>query len=248
MTTEGLKREFLDPSGWTRSQRERAPLRVDGRPVPWFTYGAIEFLQRVVRSADRVFEYGAGYSTLWWQDRVAKVCSVEHDSEWCERLRPSLKANAALFEIGADCAMEFEAMVEFVPFFERTRRTEWSYDADRIVRRGLSDERFIAYARKIAEVDGPFDFIVIDGMARRLCTFVAVKYLKPDGFVIFDNSNRGDYDLAYTLLDENGFRHIPFWGLVPGANFLTCTSFFTRCIDRLPGCAFVGNSFGLPEY
>ena len=93
-----------------------------------------------------------------------------------------------------------------------------------------------------------FDFVVVDGMARRLCTYAAIARVEADGFIVLDNSNRSDYDLAYTLLDEAGFRQIPCWGLVPGADFMTCTSFFTRSFARLPSAAFGGNGFGLPEY
>lgn len=248
MKIEELQRLFLQPSGWARSQAEQAPVRATGEALPWFTYGAIEFLQRVVRRTDQVFEYGAGYSTLWWQDQVQRVCSVEHDLQWCDRLRPRLKPHADLQTVGAERPVAPEVQALLQPFFARKRRTHWPYDGARIVRRGLADEPFMAYAHQIAQAGGPFDFVVVDGMARRLCTWMAIRHLKDDGFVVLDNSNRSDYDLAYTLLEEAGFRQIPFWGLVPGADFLTCTSFFTRSIARLPSGAFGGNSFGLPEY
>jgi hypothetical protein len=245
---EELQRLFLQPSGWLRSQLEEAPVRADGAPLPWFTYGAIEFLHRVVRPGDHVFEYGAGYSTLWWQARVQRVCSVEHDAAWCDRLRARLAPNVDLQARGADAPASPGAQARLAPFFARPRRTAWSYEPERVVRRGLADEPFVAYAHRIAEAGGAFDFVVVDGMARRLCTYAAIEHVKPDGFVVLDNSNRSDYELAFTLLEEAGFRQIPFWGLVPGAAFQTCTSFFTRSMARLPTGAFVGNSFGLPEY
>lgn len=248
--TEELQRLFLEPSGWQRSLAEAAPVRADGSPLPWFTYGAIEFLQRVVRPADSVFEFGAGYSTLWWQAHVQKVASVEHDMQWCERLRPRLRPHVQLQALGANAPASLQAQARLAPFFARRRRTDWPYDVERVVRRGLADEPFVAYAHQAVEAAGEFgfDFVVVDGMARRLCTYIAIQLLKPDGFIVLDNSNRSDYDLAYTLLDEAGFRQLPFWGLVPGANFMTCTSFFTRSVARLPSGAFAGNSFGLPEY
>lgn len=248
MTIENLTELFLKPSGWVRSQVEDAPLNASGESLPWFTYGAIEFLNQVVKPTDCVFEYGAGFSTLWWQDKVNRVYSVEHDQAWCERLRKKLQPNVSLFNVEIDQPISPDNMAHLAPFFKRQRRTDWPYDPEKIIRRGLADERFLAYAHHILDLGDLFDFIVIDGMARRLCTFLAVNYVKPTGFIIFDNSNRSDYDLAYTLLEEAGFRQIPFWGLVPGANFLTCTSFFTRSIERLPSSVFVGNSFGLPEY
>jgi hypothetical protein len=247
-TTAKLDELFLEPSGWNRSQAEQAPLRADGQPLPWFTYGAIEFLQRVVRPGDSVFEYGAGHSTLWWQQRVQRVVSVEHDPAWCEHLRPRLRPQVQLQAIGADWPVSAQAAARMAPFFARPRRLSWPYDAARVVRRGLADEPFQAYAHHLAEAGGEFDFIVVDGMARRLCTYLAIQQVKADGFIVLDNSNRSDYDLAYALLDEAGFRQLPFWGLVPGADFMTCTSFFTRSMSRLPRADFGGNSFGLPEY
>lgn len=248
LVTRRLKNMFLEPSGWLLSQAELAPLRANGEPLPWFTYSAIEFLQRVVLPTDKVFEYGAGYSTLWWQENVDKVISIEHDAVWCERLRPRLKHHVQLVNVEAEQLITSEALAYLTPFFDRKRRTDWPYDTQRITRRGLDDDRFLAYAYQIVEAREIFDFIIIDGMARRLCTFLAINYIKPSGFIILDNSNRSCYDLAYILLEEAGFKQIPFWGLVPGANFFSCTSFFTRSLERLPSCAFAENSFGLPEY
>jgi len=224
---------FLQPVGWLQSKVEQAPVGGDGQPLPWFTYGAIELLQQVVRPDDRVFEFGAGYSTLWWQKNVAEVYSVEHDGQWCERLRPLLKSNAHLETSPIDKSVGEAALASVAAFFERERRSDWPYDATRVIRRGLCDDRFVAYATHIDDVGGDFDFIVIDGMARRLCTWTALRHLKPDGFIVLDNSNRSDYDLAYIILAEAGFRQIPCWGLVPGADFHTCTSFFTRSLEQL---------------
>lgn len=249
--TSGLNTLFLEPSGWVRSRVERAPQRKDGSPLPWFTYSAIEFLHQIVRPSDRVFEYGAGHSTLWWQEHVAAVVSVEHDLQWIDQIKSRLRPNAHLEAKPIDAPYASAHMQQAADFFRRERRTTWTYDAEKIVRRGLNDERFIGYATFIMEADtagAGFDIIVVDGMARRLCTWMALRHLKPNGIVIIDNSNRSDYDLAYKLLAEAGFRQIPFWGLVPGADFMTSTSFFVRSLDRLPSGDFSGNSFGLPEY
>ncbi len=246
-TLDPLKRQFLTPSGWERSLQEQRPVRADGRALPWFTYGAIEFLDRVVDGGMRVFEYGAGYSTLWWQ-RAALVHSVDHDPDWVQELGPELEANAVLtlLEQGAPADLSAQAYLE--KYHKRPRRTTWDYEPDRIVRRGLEDDSFLAYAAHVQKSRLDYDVIIIDGMARRLCTEFAVDCLTERGFIILDNSNRSDYDAAFDILSEAGFFQIPFWGLVPGANFLTCTSIFARRTDFLPDARFRPNSFGLPEY
>lgn len=42
----------------------------DGNSIPWFTYPAIEYLSHLDLSGCSVFEYGSGFSTLFWLQRV----------------------------------------------------------------------------------------------------------------------------------------------------------------------------------
>jgi len=245
----GLESLFLQPSGWSRSLVEQRPVRADGTPVPWFTFAAIEFLERIVRRTDRVFEYGAGNSTLWWQSRVSSVASVEHDLAWTQALQPRLGENVVLRHVPQYQLCEVAQMPVVEHFQTRMRRTDWpSYDAAKIVRRGLDDEGFTGYAAAISESPTPYDIVIIDGMARRLCAEFAVRHVDKDGIIILDNSNRRDYDAAFDILQEAGFRQIPFWGLVPGADFMTCTSIFTRTLSRLSSAEHRTNTLGLPEY
>jgi hypothetical protein len=58
----------------------------NGNPVPWYTYPAIEFLDRLDFSESTVFEYGSGNSSLWWSGRSHRVISVESDAEWHGRI------------------------------------------------------------------------------------------------------------------------------------------------------------------
>lgn len=87
---------FLQASGWLESYRRKVPVSKDG-PLPWFTYAAIAFLQGRIGPDLTVFEYGAGYSTLWWASRVARVASCENDRAWYERMLTQCPANVTLF-------------------------------------------------------------------------------------------------------------------------------------------------------
>ena len=88
-----LKDRSLD-EGWLRSFRVGRPVDVAGNPVPWIAYPAIRFLETRVGADLKVFEYGAGNSTLWWAKRVARVISCESDAAWAEEVRASLPGNA----------------------------------------------------------------------------------------------------------------------------------------------------------
>jgi len=38
-----------------------------------------------------VFEYGSGFSTLFWLERVKEIVSVEHDKVWFEKIFEKVK-------------------------------------------------------------------------------------------------------------------------------------------------------------
>jgi hypothetical protein len=73
---------LLHEQGLFRTIRLGRPVAPDGTPIPWFTYPAIAFLDQFDLSQLDVFEYGSGYSTLYWQSRAKSVVSIEHDSKW----------------------------------------------------------------------------------------------------------------------------------------------------------------------
>jgi hypothetical protein len=53
------------------------------RPVvPWITFPAIRFLRSVLTPKSRVFEWGAGMSTIWFERVCGEVHSVEDDPGW----------------------------------------------------------------------------------------------------------------------------------------------------------------------
>ena len=54
--------------------------------LPFFTPGAIEFMESVVSPEFKAFEWGAGASTVWLARNVAQTVSVEHQQEWCDQV------------------------------------------------------------------------------------------------------------------------------------------------------------------
>lgn len=54
--------------------------------LPWFSFGAIEFLKKHVRREHAVFEFGSGGSSFFFARRAASVLSVENDSVWQQRV------------------------------------------------------------------------------------------------------------------------------------------------------------------
>ena len=82
--------------GHWRSVVSTRPVDGRGEPIPWFTYPAIEFLVQFDFSRLRVFEFGAGQSTLFWEKRAESVTSVESNPKWHDRVRAGTGATVTL--------------------------------------------------------------------------------------------------------------------------------------------------------
>lgn len=87
------KPSYLKDVGWFVSLNKSIPVDKDGAAVPWYTYGAIDFLSGRISREMAVFEYGSGNSTIWWAERVSRVVSCEHDEEWFLKLKEQVPDN-----------------------------------------------------------------------------------------------------------------------------------------------------------
>ena len=54
--------------------------------LPWFSFGAIHYLQQCLRAEHTVFEFGSGGSSFFLARRTASVLSVESDAQWHDRI------------------------------------------------------------------------------------------------------------------------------------------------------------------
>ena len=89
----GIQREPIGGKGWLKTRHLRIPMDQNGEPLPWYTYPAISFLATKALDGLSVFEFGSGYSTLWWARRVKHVTSCEHNPEWFQTMQGKLPAN-----------------------------------------------------------------------------------------------------------------------------------------------------------
>jgi hypothetical protein len=175
--------------------------------VPWFTYPAIEALKNWDLSDKRVFEYGSGYSTLFWASRAKEVISVEENPQWHQKVAGLAPANAKIILAPID-----EAKNEYHPSAETLAE-------------------FARYAEAIDQAGGRFQIIVIDGYARSRvryqCAQAALPHLDDNGLVILDNS---DWLPGTALfLRQSGLIEVDLSGPVPGnENHQTTSFFFTR--------------------
>ncbi len=76
-----------------RTIDEKVCIDRDGNPLPWYTYPAIEYLRQFDYKDKKVFEFGCGFSSLFWALRAQKVVSVEDKEEWFARWQKEFNAD-----------------------------------------------------------------------------------------------------------------------------------------------------------
>lgn len=84
------------------------------------------------------------------------------------------------------------------------------------------------YSKKVADFVQRFDIIIIDGRERVNCAINSLNALKDDGLIVWDNSDREEYEEGYQFLFSKGFRKIEFIGMVPSLNLKNETGIFYR--------------------
>lgn len=76
---------YLSEIGWFNAFEKNTPVDSHNKPLPWFTYSFIDFLQDRLPDGLRIFEYGSGSSTRYFAEHGAEIVSVEHDKSWFEK-------------------------------------------------------------------------------------------------------------------------------------------------------------------
>jgi len=92
-----FEKSYLQESGWLESAISGKIVDENGLPLPWLTLPFIHFLEPRLQKRFHIFEYGSGYSTLFYASRVKTIYAVEHDREWYEKVKQDLPENATIF-------------------------------------------------------------------------------------------------------------------------------------------------------
>jgi predicted O-methyltransferase YrrM len=134
--------------------------------LPWFSYGAIDFLRSFLQSEMSVFEYGSGGSTLFFARAAGSVVCTENDARWLEKVDQRLREK----RIGNVIMQHREFNVAAPENFEQS-----------------------SYLHSIPTAD--FDVIVVDGAEERVpvrptCFYHAENFVRTGGVIVVDDSWR----------------------------------------------------------
>jgi hypothetical protein len=104
---------YLLEIGWFRSFKENKCIDENGEPIPWSPYPYIQFLKDNLTKEMSVFEYGSGYSTLFFAKRAKKVYTVEHNREWIDKME--LDSGDNIIVIFEELGKEYEESITKIP-------------------------------------------------------------------------------------------------------------------------------------
>jgi hypothetical protein len=87
--------ELMPLTAWLRvPQALWTRVTPGGNNTPWMVPSAVSHLARIMRNDWNVFEFGSGWSTLWYAERSDKVTSVEDDPHWHALVREKVRERA----------------------------------------------------------------------------------------------------------------------------------------------------------
>jgi hypothetical protein len=181
--------------------RTDATIGVNG---PWWNKQAIRYLDANLSRGQRVFEWGSGGSTAWLVSKGAQVTSVEHNTEWVEKVK-------------SNCP---EADIRAIP-----GSAEGNIQEPWLIHDLIDEQRFFDdYIAAIDQFpDDGFDIVIVDGMCRAECFRQALPKVRPGGMVIVDDSDMK----PYRGLSVPGWQKISFAGF-KSTKDLRETTFFRR--------------------
>ena len=81
--TNKLRTEY----GFLESSKNNIPVNDKNQIMPMYTYPCYEWLNSIDWTDSKVFEYGTGYSTTWWQNKNVAYHAVENNKQWYDMIK-----------------------------------------------------------------------------------------------------------------------------------------------------------------
>lgn len=188
---------------------------------PWITFASIDYLKDYIRPGYKVFEFGAGGSTLFFLSHNAEVFSTEHDAQWIHLLKEVRKQKLPESKWEGNLILPEYIGTPASP----SDPLSW----------GTEDEtyllyRFEEYAKSINVFpDEHFDIVLVDGRSRPSCIMQSLSKVKSGGLLIVDNADR-EYYYENTLnpIRENYYPVLQYAGPAPYQTHFSRTDIWKR--------------------
>jgi len=150
----------------------------------------------------RVFEWGAGYSTVYYS---RYLISIGADFEW-QSIDNSRKWQEHITSLVTRYRLNDRVhlhLSEFPAFWELPG---WSWEKKKAPEEVCSPEatEYVEYPKRLAGTKG-FDVIIVDGRFRRRCLRIAAKVLAPGGVVLLHDAQKPHYHDSLSIYEFGHF-------------------------------------------
>ena len=153
-----------------------------------------------------------------------------------EFLQKTINKNHKIFEFGCGSSTLFFAKnagktcgIETNPKwleFINSKLDEQSLSAQiELMEDGIDNENYEVFPKNF---DEKFDFIIIDSIKRFFVAQNSINFIKDDGIIILDDSQRENYKKIFDFFENNGFKKTDFIGIEPGKLKLKNTTIFRK--------------------
>ena len=143
---------------------------------PWINYCVIQFLHHSIDRKMRVLEFGAGGSSIFFLKKGVELFSIEHEKIWISEVKERISP------------VQFS---KWSPHLVLSRNQETNIP---------NPEDYLSPIKKIKKAS--LDIVLIDGRHRVESIKQSMPLIKDGGILILDNSDRSDYQEAFTLLTD----------------------------------------------
>ncbi|MFM6972310.1 MAG: hypothetical protein ACKOXJ_01660 [Alphaproteobacteria bacterium] len=203
-----IKDQFnLYKNSWINSSKIGFSVDENFNAIPWYSFEAIEFLKTHLKPEHRVFEFGSGSSTIFFNNHCSKVVAIETNNSWFEIICEKIHGN-----VDSDNNHFISKNSEIF-----------------LLENAIDNVEYENFANNYSKKNNfKFDFIAIDSLKRHLCTLNSIESIKKGGFLILDDSERPNYQKTIDFLEQNNFEHIVFSGIAPAQLKIKNTSFFLK--------------------
>lgn len=222
VSLDKIHQRFLIPSGWVVSRRSLRSVDRHGEFIPWLTYGATAWLDKLALEDMEILEFGGGASSHWFSKRSRSLTTIETDLAWKAILEGNLGQKSNILSL-QDLAQqsqleETEANTE-IPSNVLARDHRWPESIKQQLIEGL--QRTVSLIREAS-------LVLVDGGPRNSYLYLVERFSGKNTILVVDNSDAEE--IAETLAEfcPEKWLRIGFWGLTPINAFPAETAVFLK--------------------
>lgn len=211
---------YQNLASWKKSFIEGFCYDDDDHEIPWYSYGAIDFIKKFVNDKHHIFEFGCGSSTLFYANRASQVVSLESNDIWLKIIKEKLYQQNFQATNFSEKNLEFDNNFNSQNFYYNSHKVNLNF-----INNAINDCRYENFCKNYSQ---KFDIIVIDSLKRHLCAINSFCCLSDNGIIILDDSQRPNYQKTINFLVEKNFKKLDFIGIAPGQLTIKNTSIFIK--------------------